>query len=261
MRRRILFICQGDFSIASVKQALGFALALEREGCEVMFNVSGDPATHDAESVPLERDRVHFRRWYGPILDRDSRRQARDFSPDIVHVFNPRISTVAVARAMRRDLEGAATVVHWEDDEFGIRHGVSRRSALRRAGRLGRRVLRYAYPPHGAFVTADSLAWVRENADACDALTHELAEFAEETVGIRAHVVHPISIPAPAAPPEAPALPEPVREKALVGYTGTVHAESVNDLRLACEARGLGPPDRRGRRSGSRWRLDAPLRP
>lgn len=234
---RVLFICQGDFAVASEKQAVGFGVELARRGCDVAFNVHGDPQTYAREKVPFSRSRVHFRHWRGPIIDRGSLRHAANVHPDIIHVFNPRAATVAVARSLQ-SVHDAATVVHWEDDEIGIRTGVVPRSPLRRVARLSRRWARHLYPPQGLFVTRDSLRWVRENAERCDALTPALAEWVQTELGITTHVVFPMSQRPKGSDgclPSRPSTRVPAGLR-LIGYVGTVHTESVDDFRLACEA-------------------------
>lgn len=236
---RVMFVCHGDFGSPSNKQAVAFAQGLLDLGHSVLMSMWGDPGTVAAEQIDMRAGfTIRFRREVGPWLFPGELRVAERFRPDILHVFNPRHVTVAVARRYHAALR-VPVMVHWEDDELGIRKGVTARSPIRRVGRLGRRLLCYPLPRQGVFVTGTSLAWIRRTAVACDALTPALAEEVARDFAVPCTHILPSTLTASTganADDSVEELPPVIRQASVVAYTGTVQPESIEDFRLAVRA-------------------------
>lgn len=236
---RILVVCQGDLTNASTKHAVAFAEALADKGHSILLSLSGDPTSAAIEHMPPHpRLTVSFRREYAFRLGRATLREAQEFSPHVLHVFNPRHYTVTVARQFHR-VTRAVVVVHWEDDELGIRRGVAKRSPVRRVGRLARRLLCYPLPRQGVFVTRSSLRWVKRSATMCDALTPALAASVQAETGMPCMTVLPTSmgrrdLRSDLSPRAIQS--DAIRQGLKVAYTGSVHPESIDDFRLAARA-------------------------
>lgn len=237
---RIVLVCYGDFSNASSKQAGAFAQGLVELGHAVFMSMYGDPKSVARERILSQPGlTIRFRREFGPWLSRREVQAVQDFRPDLLHVFSPRHVIVSVARQYHAGT-GVPVVVHWEDDEIGIKQGVVARTPIRRMARLGRRLLRYPWPRQGGiFVTNASLQWIRRTAIACDALTPGLTE--EVTRGLDMHctTIFPATLrrtDAQEASDRLLQLPSYAREALKVAYTGSVHTESIDDFRLALRA-------------------------
>lgn len=232
---RVVLVCQADLRGPSEKQALAFAQQLVAGGHRVMLSLNGDPQTVVTENAyAMAGLDIRFHAFRGRSLRRDDLRAAREFAPHLVHSFNARVRTLTAARAYARATR-TPVFVHWEDDEWSIRRGYGRRSALRRVARLGRRVLAPVVPTQGVFVSRASMRWAAAHAAAHDALTPALAERVQERLGRECAVVLPIT---PRIPVDgsAPPLPESLAGRTLVGLTGEVHPGSVGDLELALRA-------------------------
>lgn len=236
---RVMIICQSDFSSPSTKQAAAFADGLLDLGHSVLISVYGDPASVRRERIPLRPGfAIRFRREIGPWLLPHELHAAKRFEPDLLHVFNPRHVTVAIARRYHAALN-VPVMVHWEDDELGLRTGVASRTPFRRAGRLGKRLLCYPWPRLGRFVTGTSLRWIRRTAVACDALTPALAaEVARDFAMPCAHILPSTLAVGDARSDEASRveLPSELRGAFKVCYTGSIQPESIDDVRLALRA-------------------------
>ncbi len=236
---RILLVCQGDLTSASTKQAVAFAEGLVARGHSVLLSLSGDATSVDREGIHNHpRFTVSFRREYAFLMGRESLRQAQRFRPHVLHAFNPRHYTVNVARQFHR-VTKAAVVVHWEDDEVGIRRGVVKRTPIRRLGRLARRILCYPWPRQGVFITRSSLRWVQQNASMCDALTPALAASVRDEAGLACMTVFPSFVGYDQGESGSDPLagqPEPILNASKIAYTGSVHTESIDDFRLAIRA-------------------------
>lgn len=238
---RVLFVSGGDFSIATDKQALWFAEELGRRGHEVMFSIGralSTAATEGADRLPGVAPRRH--RFVGRRLSRADTEAARAFAPTLIHAVNPRLETIAPAEGYQR-ATGSPVFVHWEDDEWTLRSDPMTRSAVRRAGRHGRRALAHLHPPQGCFVTPATLRWAAEHAAGHDALTPALAHAVRERLGVPCEVVlpaTPLRTFDPAEDERPPELPQGLAGRRLAAITGTVHKASEPDLRIALEAIG-----------------------
>jgi glycosyltransferase involved in cell wall biosynthesis len=232
-------ICQRDLGSASTKQALAFAEELVTRGHQVLLSLFGDASGVSREGIARVPNltisfRQEFLGWVSPV----TLKAARAFEPHVLHVFNPRHYTVAVARQFEW-VTASAVVVHWEDDELGIKRGVVKRTPSRRAGRLVRRILCYAWPRQGVFVTGSSLRWVRRRASMCDALTPALAQSVEQEFGLPCAVVLPSQLTIHQAHPSPLRDLASARGATKIAYTGSVHTESIDDFRLALRATAL----------------------
>lgn len=235
---RVLFVCGGDFSGASEKQAVWFAEELLRHGHAAMISVVGDAATASVEGVDrIAGLELHGHRFRGRRLRASDLAAARRFRPTLVHSFSPRMSMVT-ASAAYADATGAPVFVHWEDDEWSIRDDPMRRSIYRRLGRSARRVVAKLRPAQGSFATPASLRWSASHAAGFDALTPQLAERVRQRLGRDCAVVLPITPRSPkdVAVPEPTALPTSLDGKQVLLYTGSVHPASEIDLEIALRA-------------------------
>jgi glycosyltransferase involved in cell wall biosynthesis len=147
-----------------------------------------------------------------------------------------RVPVVAAARAYSRATR-APVLMHWEDDEWGLRKGLPTSSPIRRVARLGRRIASVAHPPLWYLATPASIRWAARNAAAHDALAPALAAYVEQRLGRPCEVVLPAMAP-PSANGEAaaPPLPAEVRAGQIAAYTGEIHSARVDDLKLAARA-------------------------
>jgi glycosyltransferase involved in cell wall biosynthesis len=243
----VLIVCQGDLVGASEKQALGWASQLAGTGHSVLLSLRGAPGDLAAEGAGRPGLHISWRRYAGPRLIRSVLAEARAFAPEVIHAFNPRVAVMAPSAELAR-ATGAPVFVHWEDDEWSIRRGVTRRSLYRRAGRRARRVLGRLYPPQGVFVTSDWLEWARRNARGFDALTPALAERVSGELGRPCTVVLPVMPTADWDPERSLAheLPPVTTDRPLVLFTGEIHPGSYDDLVIGLRA--LALVQRRGHR-------------
>lgn len=223
-----------DVRNATVKQGLAFAEALAAAGHVIQLSLFGDPESVYTEKLQSsDRIEIRFRRERGWMISPRDVDAARHFRPDVIHVLNPRHHAVHVARHFQK-ATNAAVVVHWEDDELGIRRGVVKRTPVRRVGRLVRRIACYPVPSQGMFITKRSLNWIRREADACDALTPALTSSVLEEFHLPCTTVLPLMMR------DVDPLPYDIGQRfprvansRLIAYTGSVHTESIDDFRLA----------------------------
>src|SRR4051794_19870112 len=205
---RVLFVCQNDFGAPSEKQVLAFARELARFGHAVLISFAGDPesvAREHADNLPGLETHCHEIHGRGP------RRQdvdvARAFRPSLVHVWNSRAPTVAVARAYC-DATGAALFVHFEDDEWRVPPHPPGELWLRKVAHVGRRLLSPVRPGLWWHSTWLSRRYVSRHAAGFDALTPTLAREVKQLLGRDCDVVLPVTLQVePEAAAEAPALP------------------------------------------------------
>jgi len=231
-----MLVCQGDLAGASEKQALGYATALGAAGHEVLLSLHGHAREAAREGAAVAGVRLSFRRHVGPRLARQTLAEARAFSPDLIHAFNPR-AAVMQPSAQLADAVGSPVFVHWEDDEWSIRRGPDGRGLIRRVGRRGRRLLCHAHPPQGVFVTPAWLRWAVQNAAGFDALTPPLAERVQSELGRECAVVLPV-MPAIDWTRREPALKLPAH-RPLAMFTGEIHPGSYDDVMLGLRALAL----------------------
>jgi glycosyltransferase involved in cell wall biosynthesis len=232
-------ICASDLGNATTKQALAFAEEMVTRSHQVLLSLVGAPSSVEHEGIAnVSGLTISFRREFLGWVSRATLNEARAFDPHVLHVFNPRHYAVNVARQFAW-VTASAVVVHWEDDELGIRRGVVKRTPIRRVGRLVRRLLCYPWPRQGVFVTGSSVRWVRRYASMCDALTPALAQSVERDFELPCAAVLPI--PLTTHRPQPLPLPDlrSARGAAKVAYTGSVHTESIDDFRLALRATAL----------------------
>lgn len=235
---RVLFVCGGDFSGASEKQAVWFAEQLLHHGHSVMISVMGDVRTAASEGLDrIEGLERHGHRFRGRRLRSADLAAARRFGPTLIHSWSPRLAMVA-ASAEYSDATRAPVFVHWEDDEWSIRSDPMRRSLYRRAGRYARRMIAHSRPAHGWFATPGSLQWAIGSAAGFDALTPALAEHVTQRLGRACAVVLPITprsqVRSDAA--DGVTLPLGLDGTRILLYTGSVHPASEIDLELGLRA-------------------------
>ncbi len=240
----ILYCCLGDFRAPpGARQMLLGARALAERGHHCLLLVEGDPDT-----IRLVRggrgevtlDRFEFR---GPWLARRTRALARDFRPDLVHVYEPRTAPLRAGLTLASEADVPLCIRFADDDETLFReaggHGWRRglgRPALMVAGAMFPRLWPYKHP-----------LWYRlmlRRAAAFDAIAPELAR--EIT---RRYAVACTSI-LPAVPPfEAPFRAQGesgVRERLglptearLLVFTGSVFRPHFDDFALLLRAFGI----------------------
>jgi glycosyltransferase involved in cell wall biosynthesis len=242
-----MLVCQGDLTGASEKQALGWSTQLAAAGHSVLLSLRGDRSSGDRESAHVPGLTLSWRHHLGPRLTSPVLAEAREFAPEVIHAFNPRVAVLQPSRQLAR-ATGAPVFVHWEDDEWSIRRGPAGRSLYRRLGRLGRRVLCHVHPPQGVFVTSSWLRWTVTHARGFDALTPALAERVTGELGRPCAVILPV-MPAADWGVErtlAAELPGAAADRPLLMFTGEIHPGSYDDVILGLRAVAL--VQRRGHR-------------
>jgi glycosyltransferase involved in cell wall biosynthesis len=234
---RVLFVCGSDFTSPSEKQVLWFSQELASRGTAVMISLLGDPESASVEGA----DRVPGLRLVWPSFrgtrpSKDALGQVRSFKPDLIHAFNARVPVVAAARAYAK-ATGASVLMHWEDDEWGLRRGFPTDSLFTRTAWQARRAGSRLYPPLWYLATGQSLRWAARNAIAHDALTPRLATH------VTAQVQRPCAVIFPAGARAAddgsgiaPDLPASVRSGRMAAYTGEIHPARIDDIRLVVRA-------------------------
>jgi glycosyltransferase involved in cell wall biosynthesis len=232
---RVLFVCGSDFASPSEKQALWFANELIARGHAVMASLGGDPATAAREGLD-ERATVRGHGFGLRRLRAADIEAARAFAPSVIHAFNPRLGVVAAAAGYAR-ATGAPFVVHWEDDEWGLARAAFGGSPRLIGTRALRRAAAVVRPSAWPFATRASLRSAIRGAAAFDALTPAIAAEVERRSGRPATVVLPANPPASSGADDgAAALPEELRGRELVVYTGALFPEFEGDIRLGMRA-------------------------
>jgi glycosyltransferase involved in cell wall biosynthesis len=230
--RRILAVCGGGFNDPSEKQVLWFERELAERGHSVLISVAGDPdGAVEAGGRPAVATRRH--RLRGTRLAAADIEAAREFSPTLIHAWNPRANVAAAARAYER-ATGAPVFMHWEDDEWTLARTWRTGSPLRRSVRTARRLTAGVRPAGWPFATGASLKWAA-SLEGHDALTPALAARAGERTGRTAAVVLPAN-PPDSGPVEDAPLPAGEAGRELVVYTGMIHPEHRLDVLLGMRA-------------------------
>lgn len=225
---RILFVGAGDYRSPDEKQALGSAQELLRRGHAVMTSFLGDPAliaAEGADRIDGLHARTHDLRPLGRLRPEDVA-AACAFAPHIVHVLGARVAAAAAARELAATTQ-ARLLVHLADDEWGLmRRGTAARALRRAAWRL--------HPTAWPHTTARTLAALRREAAAFDALAPELAAHARQRLGRDVAVVLPVlpELPPAGERDELPALPS----GPLVAYTGAIAPAHVGDVLILLRA-------------------------
>jgi glycosyltransferase involved in cell wall biosynthesis len=245
-RLHVLMVCGSDFESPTEKVVLGYALGLAAAGHEVAIAMRGDPRTaqDELDGETPERVTIFSYRFIGPRVGAAERRLVASFRPDVVHAFNPRHDVIAAVQGLSSS--AAPLVIHFEDDEWGLAQGDGERSTWRRFARALACRSAFAYPPLWRLATPASLAWVRENAAALEAITPELAAHVTAELGRDCSVLLPVhpSFARLSAEIEEPPLPDGLQDRDLVVFTGAVYAAHAADFRRLVEA--VGELKRRG---------------
>jgi glycosyltransferase involved in cell wall biosynthesis len=247
-RLSVLIVCQHDLTGPSEKQMMGFAQGLARRGHRVLFSFgAGGGAGADEGLELVDGIELSEHRFEGRRLRQSDRRRARAFGPDLIHVVNSRVPTVAAASDYV-GCTGALPLVHFEDDEWNAWRGVPGESLYYRVGRRVRWVESAIHPASWPHSTGLTRHWVRRNAVALDALTPALATEVSHQLGRPCATLLPVSPevrPAGAIELELPAALEGVP---LVVVTGTIYPFSLEDTLQGLRA--VAEVQRRGHQLG-----------
>ena len=231
---RVLFVTQYDFSKPAEMHVLGFAEELTRLGHRVMVSMGGDPASASVEGLSISETVLLWQhRFRGPRLTAKTRAWAKEFDPDVIHAWNPRVPTVCAARDYAR-ATGAPYLVHFEDDEWTPWPTANRRFRSR-VSLLGRRRLWRLYPPLWGHSAPRSLAWARDEAAGLDALTPELAKEVRARLSRACSVVLPVMPPKGAVGAGESRLGRKPGEHVVL-FSGRVLPTSLPDFTCAIEA-------------------------
>jgi glycosyltransferase involved in cell wall biosynthesis len=230
---RVLFVCGSDFASPSEKQVLWFSNRLVARGHAVMASIGGDPETAAREGldpgVAVRRHALRGRRLGGA-----DRAAAAEFAPSVVHAFNARAGVIAAAADYAR-ITRAPLVVHWEDDEWGLRSGAWRVGPRLLATRALRRAAALLQPSAWPFATRASLRRAAREAAGFDALTPAIARHVEERTGRAPAIVLPAN-PPPSEGDAGAVLPDALAGRELIVYTGALFPEFEADVRLGMRA-------------------------
>lgn len=243
---RVLLVCLSDFRAPGARQTVRLAAALRDAGHEARVMIEGDPETlrFAAErQLDVDVDRFGF---HGPRLDSRTRRAAVDFSPDVIHCYEPRTAPLSASLQLAR-ASGATLCVRFADDDEALAREAGG-SGWR--GRLGRPVMLAAgtvSPPRWPFKHPLHYRAMFRRAAGFDAITPALAEAVSERYGVRCEGILP-AIAGDDPPARAAGLRSRLGLPAdgpLILYTGSVYRAQYPDLDLLI--RGFGILAARGR--------------
>src|SRR3954452_17598099 len=209
---RVLFVCQNDFGAPSEKQVLAFARELVRLGHSVLISFAGDPGSVEREHAHgLAGIETHCHEVHGRGARAEDVEVARRFRPSLVHAWNSRAPTVAVARAYC-DATDAPLFVHFEDDEWRVPPHPPGELWLRKVAHVGRRLLSPLRPGLWWHSTWLSRRYVARTAVGLEALTPTLAREVKKELGRDCDVVLPVTLQVDAAAEPSDALAATVRD-------------------------------------------------